>query len=155
MDRKTCFKCGKEKDLDEFYKHPMMADGHLNKCKECAKADVRQHRRDNPGRLQEYELKRRKDPERRKNQARYNKNAQVRERTKYIARYMVRNAIRDGRLKQGSCEDCGGTEAIEAHHDDYCRPLDVTWLCFQCHQQRHGKRPNVERRFKETDNEPT
>lgn len=47
MESKICFKCLVKKPLSDYYKHKMMGDGHLNKCKECAKADVREKHADN------------------------------------------------------------------------------------------------------------
>jgi hypothetical protein len=36
---KVCFKCLKDKKLEDYYVHKQMADGHLNKCKECTRID--------------------------------------------------------------------------------------------------------------------
>ncbi len=38
---KTCFKCNVEKDIEDFYVHNQMADGRLNKCKECTRVDTK------------------------------------------------------------------------------------------------------------------
>lgn len=42
--KKVCIKCGELKAIIEFYKHNMMADGHLNKCIECSKKGFKEHR---------------------------------------------------------------------------------------------------------------
>jgi hypothetical protein len=39
--QKMCFKCNEIKELGDFYKHPLMPDGRVNKCKDCAKLEVR------------------------------------------------------------------------------------------------------------------
>lgn len=39
---KSCIICSILKPLDEYYKHSKMGDGHLNKCKDCTKRQVKE-----------------------------------------------------------------------------------------------------------------
>ncbi len=43
LKEKKCFKCENILPLCDFYKHKGMSDGHLNKCKNCTKSDVRKN----------------------------------------------------------------------------------------------------------------
>lgn len=58
---------------------------------------------------------------------------------KTIAIRAVNHMIRSKRWTRQPCEICGTTATIDAHHDDYSRPLDVRWLCRQHHKQRHAE----------------
>lgn len=49
-------------------------------------------------------------------------------------------AINNGKLQPGPCEyesDGVCLGAIQAHHDDYSKPLDVRWLCRRHHKWVH------------------
>jgi hypothetical protein len=133
--QKTCFKCKRELALTEFYVHPAMGDGRLNKCKECTRRDVSENYRANIDHYVNYERSRQQMPERRASQRAYARNRPPEKRRATIA---TSNAIRDGRLVRQPCEVCGA-EQVEAHHDDYSRPLDVRWLCRRHHLEHHGK----------------
>lgn len=137
---KVCFKCLQIKPLSEYYRHSEMADGHLNKCKDCAKKDVSARYRETIEQRREYERKRNKDPARRAAAMVYARKRNASHPDKYFARTAVHNAVRDGRLIKEACKLCGATERVQAHHEDYSRPLDIEWLCFRCHRgHRHGQ----------------
>lgn len=61
------------------------------------------------------------------------------------AQKILENEIRYGKLNNpGKCSICNdesrfadGRTAIQAHHDDYNKPLDIRWLCQKCHHEWH------------------
>lgn len=133
---KQCFKCAETKPLSDFYRHPAMGDGHLNKCKSCACKDVRENRRTST-RAIEYDRERSRLPHRVAARAEYISQYVEKHRDKYVARYTLTNAVRDGRVKKLPCEFCGDAK-VHGHHHDYSKPLDVTWLCCRCHRRLHA-----------------
>lgn len=52
---KKCFKCFKEKPITDFYKHPKTADGTVNKCKPCFRADSLSNYQKNKEKYIEYD----------------------------------------------------------------------------------------------------
>jgi len=70
---KICFKCGKEKDINDFYKHFAMADKHLNKCKECSKKDTQNNYHKNIEYYKIYEKERNQRKERKEKKLEYQK----------------------------------------------------------------------------------
>ena len=51
------------------------------------------------------------------------------------AREIVSTAIRRGKIVRGEfCEICGRTIKVQAHHEDYSKPLEIVWLCSKCHR---------------------
>lgn len=140
---KKCFKCGIEKELTEFYKHPAMADGTVNKCKECNKKDVTKNRNLKSDYYIAY------DRERGGGRVDYAYTKEYRERypNKYRAHSLVASAIKKGSLvRPDTCPLCGDTYAIIAHHCDYSKPLEVDWMCEFCHKawhKEHGEALNA------------
>ena len=143
---KECFGCNIVKPLDEYYKHPQMGDGHLNKCMECIKKDVKERagklRNDIDWRLSERARGREKYhrlyrwAERTGNKKETSQKYFEKYPEKYTAKTLTWNAIKSGLLKKQPCEVCG-IEYTEAHHDDYSKPLEVRWLCIKHHNEHH------------------
>ena len=139
MSFKACFKCGVTKPLSEFYAHPLTSDGLLGKCKECTKADSMANRYANIDRVREYDRYRAKLPDRKEKVAEYQRRGREKNPGKDRARRMLNYHLRAGNITRQPCEVCGSIDGIEAHHDDYSRPLNIRWLCFRHHRMEHGQ----------------
>jgi hypothetical protein len=68
---------------------------------------------------------------------RYRKRQKKRHPEKVKARKKLQRAVKSGRVSKEPCKDCGAAENLEGHHEDYSKPLEVTWLCKSCHIKRH------------------
>ena len=61
----------------------------------------------------------------------------ARNRHKTEAQNKLNYAIRKGLIFRSPCQVCATTLKVHAHHHDYSKPLDVEWLCFECHRKAH------------------
>lgn len=136
MTEKFCGICQRYLSTSEFHIRRASVDGLASRCKSCQST---------------YDKARAHLPHRVKARLLYQqteayKIASARSRKRYVERHpeirkahiIVGNFLRDGKLtKAESCEGCGSSERLHAHHSDYSRPLDVVWLCHVCHVEWH------------------
>jgi len=141
---KTCSKCVKKKESLEFSKAQSQKDGLQCWCKECKGEIQRAYRQTEIG----------KESFRKYQQSEagkeYNRrNAQNQRRLcpeKVKARNIVNKAIQTGKLtRPDHCESCLKKCFVEAHHEDYSKPLDVDWLCGKCHNKLEELQAEYER----------
>lgn len=60
-------------------------------------------------------------------------------RIKTNAHALVSKYVKKGKLKRPKrCQKCKTDKGkIEGHHENYEKPLEVRWLCFECHKKEH------------------
>ena len=132
---KICSSCNVDKNLSEFGVRMASRDGLTASCKACQ--SIRDKARAN-------------DPDRVKARIEYAKTPRgkaagykaklawaTRNTQKRKAHVIVGNAIRDGKIFKQPCENCGATNNIEAHHEDYSYPFLIKWFCTKCHSKHH------------------
>lgn len=134
MKSKQCGKCGESKSELDFHQRRASKDGLSARCKECQR-DYDKARANLPHRISARAAYQQTDigraAMRRAKRLFIERNPQKR-----AAHILVGNALRDGKLVRQPCEKCGAIK-VEAHHDDYTKPLDVRWLCKRHHAEVH------------------
>lgn len=151
MTERQCRFCKELLSLDSFYASDKW------KCKKCRKALTKKNRADKPDHYKAFDRNRSHTPERVEARKQYQqtdvfKIKTARAKAKYIehnpikrkAHTAVRKALLSGELVKQPCIICSDLNS-HGHHEDYDRPLDVTWLCDKHHKARHVQLREYER----------
>lgn len=162
--QKTCSKCLICKSISCFYKQKNGLLGRTGECKECRKKRTKIWTDENRERKNEADRKRSKNIDRREYNKKwresnpnyfkeyYKQNTEIRlEANRRFWKnhpdrheaYKIYQRARDNKtlVNPGQCQMCGTKEnKIQAHHFDYSKPLEVTWICVECHKEIHRKK---------------
>lgn len=124
---KWCPRCDVVKPVSEFNKRTASRDGLQKECRGCQSDRERVYVASGRG------FGIRREAERRKYVLRKQDCPE-----KLRARYILRNAVKSGRVQKSPCATCANPN-VEAHHEDYSRPLEVTWYCRRHHADHHSR----------------
>lgn len=148
MTKKTCTGCGIEKTIDCFSNSKRGLYARKSKCKECTKSYNKQYHKSRWQGDEGFRLKAianalkwsAENPEKRaiiakkRNEKAFNAAPE-----KMLARALVNQRVRFGRMPRASsleCVECGNVAAHYHHHNgyDFKNRYDVVPVCAQCHK---------------------
>ena len=137
---KVCSRCKAEKDDSCFREDRRTRTGLSSYCKPCCSEHHYEWLEKNRTKVNSQSLKsyykRRSEIEAQGIKWKYTPN----DKKKQHSRIKFFRAVKSGKIiKPSNCEECGGTDNIEGHHEDYSKPLEVMWLCRKCHRAKHRR----------------
>lgn len=140
---KICGKCGKLLDFSMFNKRK--AGGFQSRCKPCHAEDMRYYRAKNP---ELYRQRWRESYQRHKEKRIAAVIAWKKRTGSGYASVIVSNAVKRGDLPNLKTEDiacvkCGMRRAVNYHHKDYNKPLDVIPVCHRCNRTLGPAKPKT------------
>lgn len=162
MPMKVCRRCGVEKPEIDFPSY----GGWI--CKKCKCDYANKYRQENIEKVREYDRNRPNKAERTRKFKEYLQRLKIEDHEKFAdltyrkankfreqdeqkrkAWGKLNDAIRYGKIQKPSvCCLCGTVCNVEAHHEDYSKPLDVLWLCSKCHHVLHAKKREMIRKVR-------
>jgi len=148
--RKKCTNCEVEKDVNQFYEKKNGLYGKHAECKKCMRGKNKKYREENPekiyirnkiysGKLKELY-----------SESHINSHVRMHERSiigferyaekkmQLLAGSLLNYAIRINLIQKPiECVMCKRERDIQGHHIDYSKPLQVIWVCIECHSNFH------------------
>lgn len=137
-----CRNCKTSKSIDLFYTSNISLKKGLGTCIQCKKEYQLRYALLNKEKIRLRNLARRdRMPPRvrqRKKPIEQIRAYKAANKHKLSCRNTVQKALNRGKLKRLPCQVCGHSKT-EAHHNDYAKPYDITWLCRKHHCELHRK----------------
>lgn len=124
---------------DGFYPSKRAWNGITSQCRKChMKGSMETRDKENAKKLKRESMRRMRDTQPDKYKERDRAASKKRPKDmRYYARQLLNHALRKGVVsKPERCSKCQEIKKLTAHHNDYAKPLEVEWLCYECHGNR-------------------
>lgn len=140
---KVCTQCKEPKSFDNYFKDLRGRFGLVAICKVCRSASASKYNLDHREELVSVRYEQRqRHKERIRAYKKSPKGKAVAKRT--VAKNLNAEKSRKYYMKRkyklvipDHCQRCEETANLEAHHEDYNKPMDVIYLCKRCHTDEH------------------